>query len=257
MYHSVSEISERNGKIRSTNPAYSLTVNHFREQMKCLYNGGYKTINLNQLLDINALVPEKSLVITFDDGWADNYRNVLPTLKEYDLTATIFVITGSVGQSNYMGWTQLREMSKAGFSIQSHTVSHKPLAGLNDDQLIHELTSSKKTIEDHIGTPVNFLSLPHGVFDRQVLATAQKVGYQAVCISEPGFAHEYSSPAVFRRINVSDYYTLGTFEKIIEKNRMTILPLILAKRLKNLLKRAIGTGNYRKLYDLRYTVRLR
>jgi peptidoglycan/xylan/chitin deacetylase (PgdA/CDA1 family) len=254
MYHGVSEISERGKKIRSVNPAYSLTANQFREQMEYLHTNRYITLSLDQLLN-NESVPQKSLVITFDDGWADNYTNVFPTLKEYSLTATIFVISGFIGKAKYMDWHQLREMNAAGLSIQSHTVSHKPLAQLSKTEVEYELVTSKKTIENALGKKVNFLSLPHGVFNRRVLETAHEAGYLAICTSEPGFSHEHMDIPVLKRINISDHYHLQTFKKIIEKNRMTILPLIFSKKLKNLLKRTIGSGNYRKIYNLRYTAR--
>jgi peptidoglycan/xylan/chitin deacetylase (PgdA/CDA1 family) len=204
---------------------------------------------------ISTHVPEKSLVITFDDGWADNYVNVFPILREYGLIATIFVITGSVGQSNYMNWNQLREMSEAGISIQSHTVSHRPLAQLSKAEIEYELETSKKTIEDALGTDVSYSSMPHGSFDKRVLRTAQQAGYKCICTSEPGYKHTHEGIPLLKRINISERYYLQTFKKIIEKNQMTILPLIFDKKIKNLLKRTIGAGNYRKLYHLRYTIR--
>ena len=255
MYHSVAEVSERGKKIRGTNPAYCLSVKQFREQMECLSQNGYKTLHLDELLDIKARVPQKSLVITFDDGWADNYTNVLPILKEYGLRATIFVISGFVGKVKYLDWHQLREMSEAGLSIQSHTVSHKPLTGLKDDQLMHELTASKKTIEDHLGKRVNFLSLPHGVFNDKVLKIAQKAGYQAVCTSEPGFSNEYKHLPVMKRINISDQLLIDTFKKILEKNEAVIFPMLLSKKVKNMAKRLIGQEKYRKIYQLRYRIK--
>lgn len=252
MYHSVSEVAERGKKSRSTNPAYCLSVKQFREQMEYLYKNGYKTLHLNQLLDANTHVSEKSLVITFDDGWADNYTNVFPILKEYGLTATIFVITGSVGQTNYMNWSQLREMSEAGISIQSHTVSHKTLAQLSKTEVEYELETSKKTIADHLGTEVSYISMPHGSFDKRVLETAQNASYQAVCTSEPGYSHEYKNLPVMKRINISDQLQMGTFKKILEKNEAVIRPMLLSKKVKNLAKKVVGHNIYRKVYNLRY-----
>jgi peptidoglycan/xylan/chitin deacetylase (PgdA/CDA1 family) len=318
MYHSVPNLKERDKKVRNTNPAYSLSVNRFREQMEYIHKNGYKTLHLDQVLDDRKLtcktpsplpsptrgegdvvappsgqevftdsppskgdIPlnappwrvedspgrggdkgegeandfDRSLVITFDDGWADNYTNVFPILKEYGLTATIFVVTGFIGQINYMGWNQLREMSGAGISIQSHTVSHKPLAQLIKSDVGYELETSKKTVEDNLGTQVNFLSLPHGVFNDNVLKMAQDAGYQAVCTSEPGYSHEYQNLPVMKRINISDQFQIDTFKKILERNEAVIRPMLLAKKVKNLAKRLIGQNNYRKIYQLRYRVK--
>jgi peptidoglycan/xylan/chitin deacetylase (PgdA/CDA1 family) len=305
MYHSVAEVAERGKKVRSTNPAYCLSVKQFREQMEYIHKNGYKTLYLNQLLsaaslinekkvipaklvpagrkrgagiqkdtgfcikcgmtdslksvslciDDKAQVPEKSLVITFDDGWADNYTNVLPILKEYGLRATIFVITGFIGRSNYMDWQQLREMSEAGISIQSHTVSHKPLAQLSKAEVEYEFEISKKTVEDHLGKHVHFLSIPHGVFNKKVLEIARDSDYHAICTSEPGYSHEYKNLPVMKRINISEQFQIGTFKKILERNEAVIFPMLLSKNVKNIAKRLIGQEKYRKLYQLRYRVK--
>jgi peptidoglycan/xylan/chitin deacetylase (PgdA/CDA1 family) len=255
MYHSVPNVQERAKKARSTNPAYCLTVNKFREQMGYLHNNGYKTLHFDQLLNSETQIPEKSLVVTFDDGWVDNYTNVFPILKEYGLTATVFVITGFVGKENYMDWNQLREMIEAGISIQSHTVSHKPLAQLSTAEIEYELETSKKMIEHHLGKQISFLSLPHGVFNGKVLKMAQLAGYHAVCTSEPGFLHEYKNLPVMKRINISDQFQIDTFKKILERNETVIFPMLLSKKVKNISKRLIGQENYRKIYQLRYRVK--
>ena len=304
MYHTVLNVQERAKKIRNTNPAYSLSVNQFREQMEYIHKDGYKTLHLDQVLSLpspfkkedvipakagiqkdtgfrismrvyaksrsdkcgmtdslrntslhlneNTQIPEKSLVITFDDGWADNYTNMFPILKEYDLTATIFVITGFIGQSNYMDWNQLREMSEAGISIQSHTASHKPLAQLSKAEIEYEIETSKKTIEDALGEKVSFLSLPHGVFNDKVLKIAQDAGYQAVCTSDPGYSHEYKNLPVMKRINISDQFQMGTFNKILEKNEAVIFPMLLSKKVKNMAKKVVGYDLYRRFYNRRY-----
>jgi len=300
MYHSVPNLKERDKKVRNTNPAYSLSVNRFREQMEYIQKNRYKTLHLDQVLDDRKLTCKtpsplpsptrgegdivappsgrevsndspplrggdkgegeandfnRSLVITFDDGWADNYTNVFPILKEYGLTATVFVVTGFIGKENYMDWNQLREMSGAGISIHSHTVSHKPLAQLSKADIKYELEMSKKTIEDHLGKQVNFLSLPHGVYNKKVLESAQEAGYQSVCTSEPGFSHEYKNLSVMKRINISDQLPIDTFKKILEQNDAVILPMLLSKKIKNMAKRLIGQEKYRKIYQLRYRVK--
>jgi peptidoglycan/xylan/chitin deacetylase (PgdA/CDA1 family) len=208
--------------------------------------------NTSLHLNSNTHVPERSLVITFDDGWADNYTNVFPILKEYGLTATIFVVTGFIEQANYMDWNQLRDMSEAGISIQSHTVTHKPLAQLSKSEVKYELEMSKKTIEDALGGQVSCLSLPHGVFDDKVLKIAQEAGYQAVCTSEPGYSHEYQNLPVMKRINIVNQLPIVTFKRILEKNEAVILPMLLSKKVKNIAKKVVGYDIYRKVYNLRY-----
>ncbi len=143
MYHEVSEAPERNKRIRSTNPAYSVSLKQFREQMEYLHENGYHTLSLNQVIDAKASLDHKTVALTFDDGWANNYTNAFPILKKHGLTATIFVVTNFVGNHNYMDWNQLRKMNEEGISIQSHTASHKPLSFWRPMKLCMNLRSPR------------------------------------------------------------------------------------------------------------------
>ncbi|MFX0200260.1 MAG: polysaccharide deacetylase family protein [Candidatus Hodarchaeota archaeon] len=251
MYHEVSDEPEKNKVIRNTNPAYSLSVAQFSEQMEYLYENGYKTLSLNELIDYPSSNREKNVVITFDDGWENNYTNAFPILMKWGLTATIFVITDCIGQPRYVNWNQLEDMNKKRISIQSHTSSHRPLSILETDEIMCELEGSKKSIEEHLGNRVDFLSLPHGMINQKVIDLAQAVGYKAILTSEPGYSHSYNNPAILRRINISDRYEIGSFEKIIQVDHSFILSLILAKKIKNFTRKLMGYNNYRKLYRLR------
>ena len=153
-----------------------------------------------------------------------------------------------------MGWDQLREMNKEGISIQSHTASHKPLSVLETNEIMYELEESKKSIEDQLGSAVDFLSAPHGMINHKVIDIAREVGYKAICTSEPGFTHSWSNPAILRRINISDRYEIVAFKKIIQANYMAIISVLFSKTVKNLTKKLLGYNNYRKLYRLRYRI---
>jgi len=254
MYHEISTVLERNKKIRSTNPIYTLSIKQFDEQMKYIHENDYQTLSLDEFMNPRLRTNEKKVIITFDDGWANNYSNAFPILKKRNLTATIFVITGFVGRDEYMDWRQLRQMGEEGMSIQSHTVSHRPLTVLENHEIMYELQGSKKSIEEHLGKRVDFLSVPHGMIDRRVIGTAQIVGYKAICTSEPGFSHSYGNPAILKRINISDHCEASTFEQIIQTNRMVILFPILSKKIKNLIRKSLGNKNYKKLYRLRFRI---
>ena len=254
MYHEVSAVSERQKRVRTTNPDYTLSVQQFARQMDYLERNAYQALTLDELNDGTANNDHKSVIITFDDGWANNYTHGFPILQERQLSATIFIITDFVGRQSYLDWPQIREMHAAGISIQSHTASHRPLALLDEAEIMTELESSKKTIEDHLGAAVNFLSVPQGMVSEQVIAVARKVGYQAVCTSEPGFSHKAGNPAVLKRINIEDRYTISMFGKIVRADYGAILPTIWAKKAKNVMKKLLGYNIYRKIYRLRYRI---
>ena len=252
MYHEVTSASERDKAVRKTNPAYCVTVDSFRRQMEHLAADGFRSLSLDELIADGP--GSKGVAITFDDGWDNNYGAAWPILSGLGLTATIFVVSGFMGRPGYMTWEQIRELADAGISIQSHTVSHRPLGILADGEIWSELEDSKKAVEDRIGRAVNHISMPQGVFDRRVIEMAGRAGYRSVITSEPGVRHRGGNPAVIGRINVSGAYDLATFGRIVAGDRSVLLPMILNKKVKNFVKSLVGYGAYRKLYRLCYRI---
>jgi peptidoglycan/xylan/chitin deacetylase (PgdA/CDA1 family) len=155
-----------------------------------------------------------------------------------------------------MNWDQLKEMSDAGFSIQSHTESHRPLSELNNKEIMQELQGSKRTLEDHLRTQVDFLSLPHGIVNKRVWENIRDARYIGVCSSDPGFFHGYEKGIpMFKRINVSNWFDIDEFRKILEMSPVMAMSLIASKKIKNLVKKTMGYSTYRKLYKLRYQIK--
>jgi len=252
MYHEVTGAGELDKAVRKTNPAYCVTEGLFRQQMEHLTTDGLRSLTLDELLAGNA--DGKGVVITFDDGWENNHSVAWPILAGLGITATIFLVSGFMGQPGYLNWEQVRELADAGISIQSHTVSHRPLGLLNDGEIKRELEHSKKTIEDRIGRVVHHISMPQGVFDRRVIDLAARAGYLSVSTSEPGLRHTVGNPAIICRINVSAKYDLATFSRIIAGDRSVLLPMILNKKAKNIVKGLVGYGSYRRIYRLCYRI---
>ena len=118
----------------------------FEWQMKYLVDHGYHSITIDELyafLEGKGTLPERPVLITFDDGYVDNYTNAYPILKKYNLKATIFIVTGFVSKrKGYLTWDQLREMERNGITAQSHTVTHAPLPELPDERIREELVAS-------------------------------------------------------------------------------------------------------------------
>lgn len=253
MYHQVVEDGERNRRARRTNPAYTVTVDRFREQMVWLAENGFRACSLGDVIGQRAPL-NNSVVITFDDGWADNFSHALPVLGEYGLSATIFVVTGFVGTPGYLDWERLREMSGYGISLQSHTISHRPLEELGDDEVAEELGTSKKVLEDRLGTAVDFVSMPQGSWNRKIVEAARAAWYRGVCTSDPGFGHSLGPPAVLSRINVADSIPISSFARIARMDRCFILPMLAATRLKRAVRSLVGYRNYRLLYRLCFRI---
>ncbi len=135
------------------------------------------------------------IALTFDDGYESFLRYAYPALKERGGSATVFIVAGYAGGWNrwevnlgalrfkHLSWEQLRAME--GIEVGSHTMTHRCLVGLPEGELRRELTDSKAVIEDRLGCPVNYLSLPFGRFDRRVIEIAREAGYLAACTMNP------------------------------------------------------------------------
>lgn len=150
----------------------------FRAQMKYLADNGYTSLHfsdLRKLRDSGAALPEKSVLITFDDGYENNYLCAWPILREFGLKANIFVVFGTIGKANLWHdpasepWVnmatlaQLREMQESGtMEYGSHTMSHPRLSRLELGDAACEIAESKRQLETLLGRPVCAFAYPYG-----------------------------------------------------------------------------------------------
>ena len=175
---------------------FDVTKRQFREQMEQLKGVDANVIPLADLYDhlrSGKQLPPRAVVITFDDGYAGQYENAYPVLKEFNYPATFFVHTKVVGVNTgraHMTWDQLQSLDKEGLiSIQCHTVSHPDdLRQCNDTQLHTELYDSKKELEQHLGHPIRFLAYPVGNADGRVAKVAHEAGYDMAMTMGPDYA---------------------------------------------------------------------
>ncbi|MGD8191570.1 polysaccharide deacetylase family protein [Brevibacillus ginsengisoli] len=181
MYHSIIN--------KNTDP-YCLSPQVFEEQMKLLSDEGYKTLTASELLDYwmqKRSTPEKSVLLTFDDGYKDNFTNAFPTLKKYRLKATIFLATGLIGKPNYLTWQEIKEMHRSGLiDFQSHTVHHPNLLKLTAQKQMAEFELSKRMIESQLNNHVRVFAYPFGYHNRFIMNELKKCGYQMAFDSDKG-----------------------------------------------------------------------
>ncbi len=163
--------------------AFTLTPEQLDEQLAYLAHNGYTTISLDDLArDIAAgtTTPvKKPVVLTFDDGWQNEYVYAFPLLTKYHLTATFFVFTNPINNKNphYMTWDELRQMHTAGMTIGDHTVFHPYLSSLTPEQLRTEVLDAKATIEKEIGVPVTDFASPFGYSDEALTTLLKQSGF--------------------------------------------------------------------------------
>ncbi len=180
-------------KENKTQLQYRVTVAMFEAQMKYLSDKGYQTITFADLVE-NQIhgkpLPEKSIVLTFDDGWKSQYELAVPILEKYKFTATFFIITNSTGTKSYMSVDELKDLHAKGFEIASHTKSHPKLPTLDDAKLLEELQGSKKALEDKLGITVTTLAYPYYAHDARVMKAVQDAGYLGARAGWGGFKND-------------------------------------------------------------------
>lgn len=171
----------------------TITTPVFEAQMKYLYDNGYKVIPLRQLVDhYRGKLPApgpKSVVIVEDDAHKSVYSDMLPIIKKYRYPVTIFTYPSAISNAKYaMTWDQLRELKKTGlFDIQSHTYWHpnfkkerKKLSQPALDLLVKtQLNKSKARLETELGSKVDMLAWPFGIYDDYLISKAAETGYSA------------------------------------------------------------------------------
>lgn len=199
MYHAIDH-KDRETKL-------SVSPESFERQMAFLARHRYRVVPFEAVADQlgrKAPFPPRTIAITFDDGFMNNYRYAYPVLKKYNLPATIFVIVDKIGQPGYCGWQELREMASSGvITIGSHTRSHRWLPSLGTKDLERELRSSKETLERELGVPVRTLCYPIGAFNDRVQRAARAAGYRCAAGTNPGKGAPSDDPFCVKRIKIS------------------------------------------------------
>ena len=192
-------------RVHDDNERYSVGPQQFSEQMQFLEQHGYTAISLAEMADAfsgGAALPPKPVVITFDDGYEDNFSTALPILEQYGMKATVFVIAGKVGQPPYLSWEQAGQMLARGVEIGSHTFSHADLSQAGDEQKRQEILQSKTLLESRLNRPVHFLAYPFGKFDTAVFSLLQQAGYRGACTGIAGLNFAADPPYRWKRVNV-------------------------------------------------------
>ena len=188
--------------------------------------------------------------ITFDDGHISNYELAAPRLQSRGMTAQFFITAGWTGKkTGYMDWAELRSLHEAGHSIGAHGWTHKLLTHCSDDELQIELTKSRLTLEDRLGTCITTMSLPGGRTNRRVLEACAKAGYVQVYTSEPRAESEPLGTTV-GRVNIHGSVQLEWIAKLFEPDGSALSRLHRQYRMKEAAKKLLGDRLYMGLWAM-------
>jgi len=168
---------------------YYVSHDTFRGQLSLLRAEGYTTIDLTSLadhLESGRDLPERPVVLTFDDGHYSFYGMAAAELAHTGFTATVFAITGRVGNPGYCNWDQLNELESAGHRVGSHTHTHPILTRLDNASITDELASSRDLLAVKLGHSIDILAYRGGHHDDRVVGLTRAAGYRCAVTTRPG-----------------------------------------------------------------------
>jgi peptidoglycan/xylan/chitin deacetylase (PgdA/CDA1 family) len=261
MYHEIIDENNDNRELfKIMQRTYFVGRDKFEEQLAYLKTGGYRTVTLREMVQYiedpaTFPLPEKSVILTFDDGYHGNYAHAFPLLKKYGFSAVFFVTIKLVGTPLMLSWSQMKEMTSGGMSIQSHTMTHPFLKQLSDDEITRELRDSKLAIEGQLGAAVEYIALPNGSYGPSYKKIAQMTGYAGGCSSQIGYATRSSDRYLLRRIHVSGAYRVEEFAKIMTGTGYFVAFLALKKNIKTLVRDIMGETLYSWLYRMIFGIK--
>jgi peptidoglycan/xylan/chitin deacetylase (PgdA/CDA1 family) len=190
----------------------------FGRFMEKLHRSGYRTVRLSDaagLVRERKPFPEKSFVLTFDDGYRSVYDGAFPVLRKYRMTATVFLTVGdtenrgpqdrlpTLGGRRMLSWGEIIEMKDAGIDFGAHTVTHPDLTAIDAARMEYEIRGSKEIIENNLGEPVLSFAYPYGLYDERCVDIAGR-NFAFACSDDLGLLTRSSALYALERVDA--YY---------------------------------------------------
>jgi peptidoglycan/xylan/chitin deacetylase (PgdA/CDA1 family) len=198
----------------------SVTPENFEAQLAWLRSQGYQTVTLSDLvyhLSLGWPLPDKPIILTFDDGYRDSYTQALPLLKKYSYVGTFFLVTKPIdeGDPAYLTWNMVKEMHRAGMDLEPHGYRHYDLRDRDVDFLVYEIVAAKEAIEARTGETARFFSYPSGSYDDQTVAVLKSAYFWAAVTTAQGATHTSDSLFELSRIRMRGRYDLEDFATLL------------------------------------------
>jgi len=199
----------------------AITSALFEEHMQTLLQSGYTTITFQDYIDFkynNKKLPEKPIIIAFDDGYLSNYTKAFPILKKYGMKATIFIVASTVGKMypeinySHFTWAQAREMRESGLiEIGSHTYYHNDVSLYSPEMAAMDLRLSKYLIDTNLNYNCTLLAFPYGHCTEENQQQALDAGYELSCkVGDTGVNTKYTPITGLKRLTIYGTYTSET-----------------------------------------------
>ena len=257
MYHKVNDVPE--------NPL-SVPVSVFDEQLSQLREFGYAVVSLDDVLAHyrgSAPLPQRPVLITFDDGYRDNLEHAAPVLARHGYAAVIFIPIGYLDDrrplpheerlasrgviNGTVDWGELRELEAAGVRVESHGISHRPLADLELDEAAREIVLSKLRLEERLGREVRAFAYVKGSeahYKAVHLSLVRQAGYELAFTSVSGANGPQTDPLRLHRYNIEPY-PARTFELVLAGacDLIGVKDTVAGTHARRMLNAALGTSS--------------
>lgn len=205
-------------RVEDSNHRLNVLPVTFRHQMRFLRQNSYKTLTLYEAwyhIVKGIRCPDKSVVITFDDGYKNNFTHAFPCLQEYGHKAEVFLIADSVGKAKegeqMLTWDEIKIMFRQGIDFGSHALSHSRLTKIPAVIAREEIVRSKDILEQSLGKKVDFFCYPKGDYNPSVREMVKDAGYLGACSTEVGINDMADDVYCMRRTEISRFDDLDDF----------------------------------------------
>ena len=198
----------------------SLTVqpSSFDAQLEYFKSAGIAVISMEQLYRriLEHRTVERTVVLTFDDGYADQYRYAVPLLQKYGDGATFYVVTGMLGRPAHLTWPQLRDMARLGMDVAAHGVAHTDLSAMSARAQTGQIDGSVDVLRGRLNVPVDSYAYPSGRFNRETLRIVERAGIPLAVTTDAAFVLRPASPLELTRIRVKSGWGIEQFARAVQ-----------------------------------------
>ena len=199
MYHSICNDDPNNSLM--------IPTEMFAEQMEWLRENDFTAMSMDDVIEAmnTGKVPKRPVLITFDDGYADNYINAFPELKNNNLKGTFFIISDTITEEGgyYMSTSMLKEMKEAGMEIENHTANHLELNNLSREDAIDSIKRGQEFLRSVIGSNGNYLCYPVGRYSDETIEIQKELGIKAALTTQGGISSIADGKYELKRIRIS------------------------------------------------------
>jgi peptidoglycan/xylan/chitin deacetylase (PgdA/CDA1 family) len=186
-----------------------VTPDGFEQHLRFLRDNDYQSISFTDLadcLEYGAMLPERPVILSFDDGWENQFQHAFPLLQKYGFGATFYIVSGYLDHQNFMTTDQLQAMMAAGMTIGCHSRTHPALAGIgNPQRLKDEVAGSKAWLEDHFGIAIDTFAYPYGSYTQATVAAVKAAGYRTARTVDTGTHASGDNLALLPAVLYSQY----------------------------------------------------